>query len=345
MNMTLVVNLPDNKGRTTTFAGDFSSAGFEGSVNSLFNMIDLEKDIDRMGNIAIGKALAKVNPASLMTGEYVADFEKTVTMLRRPFKGATDLVNRIRKARKRNLKKSGSNLAQANASAWLEYSYGWAPLLLDGETIIDAALQNREFGGEVRVSRSEVKQFAKETKSFSFGGLTNPIWNRSGTASRSQTARACAGVMYGLKNRTTSGELLKFLGLRLRDVPSTAWEIIPYSFVVDWFANVGDLIRAMTPDPDIVYHGRWVTSLVKTETQVENCLFSYSEQGLNGNWVGTSAAMNNAHWTNEYVQRDTDPVIPAYPVLTFNPMSIPHTLSAMSLATQQIARAVKDFRH
>jgi hypothetical protein len=38
------------------------------------------------------------------------------------------------------------------------------------------------------------------------------------------------------------------------------WEIIPFSFVVDWFANIGGLINALNPNPSYKTLGSWLVS-------------------------------------------------------------------------------------
>lgn len=43
----------------------------------------------------------------------------------------------------------------------------------------------------------------------------------------------------------------KSFGLTWTDLPDAAWELTPWSFVVDWFINVGDYIRAITPKPEV----------------------------------------------------------------------------------------------
>lgn len=39
-------------------------------------------------------------------------------------------------------------------------------------------------------------------------------------------------------------DVLQDFGVSLSDIPSTAWELIPASFVADYFANIGDFLDA-----------------------------------------------------------------------------------------------------
>jgi hypothetical protein len=126
--------------------------------------------------------------------------------------------------------------------SWLEYSYGWAPLMSD---IADGmrALENKQrlreafepvsFTGrsEARVNfqqRSgtwgplawDYDTFTKETWSVRYFGIAH--------------SRCPAPVYFQARN----------YGLRLNEFVPTLWELIPYSFLVDYFTNIGDVLTA-----------------------------------------------------------------------------------------------------
>lgn len=330
--------------RSVSMIGDFSSSGFEVSVRDLFPDF-LENDLGTMEYLAITKAFANVNKSDIVIGESLADFTKTAMMLRRPYKSAIDLLGRMVKTRNRKLVQYGHNFAKANANTWLEYCYGWKPLLLDAETIIDAAHKKREFGGEIRVARAEVKREIRRTESFSFGALTDPQWNRSGSASRTETARACSGVLYRINNCTPSDRIAKLFGTRATDLPATVWEIIPFSFVVDWFVNVGDWINASMPDPNYTVLGSWTTCIYKDILKINECSFKYSEYVKPGEYARASALMNLSQNTREWVQRDVESTVSTTPVVKGISLSLPHSLSALSLLYQQFARNLMKMKH
>ena len=48
------------------------------------------------------------------------------------------------------------------------------------------------------------------------------------------------------KTRFELGNLSRLIDQTSLNIAQTAWELIPYSFVIDWFANVGDWLLAHT---------------------------------------------------------------------------------------------------
>jgi hypothetical protein len=76
-------------------------------------------------------------------------------------------------------------------------------------------------------------------------------------------------------------------GLGLENIPSAIWEVIPYSFIIDWFVNAGDYIKACTPKADVKVLAEWTTTEVIEETEV---LHSYTSTGYpNFNYGGDPA--------------------------------------------------------
>jgi hypothetical protein len=49
------------------------------------------------------------------------------------------------------------------------------------------------------------------------------------------------------------------IGFSPKSLITLPWELIPYSFVIDWFANVGDFIGSLVPDFGIKQLGTYTT--------------------------------------------------------------------------------------
>ena len=59
----------------------------------------------------------------------------------------------------------------------------------------------------------------------------------------------------------------------LQNLGETAWELVPFSFIVDWFTNVGATIGSWTPNIGYEILASWVTTeIVQTQTSTVSSL-------------------------------------------------------------------------
>lgn len=201
-------------------------------------------------NAAKTKFVAKCREVqrSFQGGVFLGELRQTLRMIRNPAKalreGLQDYLTRIR-ARKGRLGRGRARKTNARkflADTWLEYSYGWRPLLSDVEDGAKALanLQRMHplhqavsaYGEDVRVFYNALGQHGHATASF----LMN------------QTAKSSVKVIYrgAIRVNPSSQPLMaqKLFGVSLTDFVPTAWELVPYSFLVDYFTNIGNIIDA-----------------------------------------------------------------------------------------------------
>jgi hypothetical protein len=63
--------------------------------------------------------------------------------------------------------------------------------------------------------------------------------------------------------------MLNNIGFSGKNLLTLPWELIPYSFVVDWFANIGDFVGAITPSLGVKQLGTAAT-IERTNTMEAN---------------------------------------------------------------------------
>lgn len=127
---------------------------------------------------------------------------------------------------------------------WLQYRYGVMPLVY---TLYDAA----ELLKQVKMAEF-VDTRKKETIE-----RPSPLNKK---ATERIVFRCCA------RSKVTSEGLLKAYELSQFNPSVTAWELVPLSFVVDWFVNIGTVLQALNPQAlDNVY----VTYSVKVTCDYE----------------------------------------------------------------------------
>ena len=160
---------------------------------------------------------------------------KALSLLRHPIRDAKRALKLTRK-QMRTPKGRAAILDKAN-KLWLEGRYGWRPFVYDVMSWFDAR-STPKF--ERYTARKRIKRSAKWTTYMKFGEVAHlgPILLRS---DHSLTVIFRAGQLAEYSPRV-DGYAQSF---GLYDVGGAAWDLIPYSFVYDWFCNLGDALKSL----------------------------------------------------------------------------------------------------
>lgn len=147
--------------------------------------------------------------------------------------------NAIRNAKRtaRDLNRVSLDLTSNLASLWLQYRYAIMPNVY---LVRDLAESAKRFGW------TKISERNREVKDL-------PLLQVSGLATsgkRTNELKATARVSLG-----TTSTYDRLLAVANVNVFATAWELVPLSFVVDWFVNVGDAIAVMSPPSSMISEG------------------------------------------------------------------------------------------
>lgn len=157
------------------------------------------------------------------------------------------LSNIVRKAKRLNLLGTLDELS----SLWLEYRYGWTPLTYEIKAV--NKLLNSPRVGRFHTARgldyfvppSYTGCFQQEVKTDKYRWLYEVRFTPD-------TIRQRYSYLFYNTNTSRNDSLLAKLGLDFDSLLSTGWELIPFSFVVDMFLNIGSLLQSRTVPFDIV---------------------------------------------------------------------------------------------
>lgn len=109
---------------------------------------------------------------------------------------------------------------------WLEYTYGWAPLVSDAYLLLNKPFP--ELRHRVASGKDFTVQVSDDASSYSY---TSEIAIRI----------RCVGEIF-VNDSTVKA--ISYYGI---DNPSLAiWEAMPYSFVVDWFSGIGEYLQSLS---------------------------------------------------------------------------------------------------
>jgi len=246
--------------------------------------------------------------------------------------GATDALLANRKNAERIRKKMRLAKSKALADNWLELQYGWKPLLND----IDGAMRS--------------------TANF----LVQSDAIREVSASSKITTKGIAGVedlLYpqlriGYRNTTT--DYVTRMGLRFRiddhlksylaqtgftNPLNLGWELIPFSFVVDWFLPIGPYLSCLNSWDGLTFVDGYRTDLVHEFVFVEINVREWPTPDAGEFWNKYGI------WTRETIKMDrvklTSLPSKRFPSLK-NPFSTTHALNALALMTTTFAEMQKE---
>lgn len=298
-------------------------------------------------------ALKKLNIAEMDTGEVLATMAQTVGMLRRPFHRMSKLLSKMEKGRSKCLyKKSGGSTSQdylkATTDTWLEYSFGWRPLFQDIGTIGKTFAKDVQlFETALRVARggSEDSLTATASGSYIHGGENLYSGMKAvGTATRMTNLKVGTGVYYRIPMGMRSDFVARTLGLGVSNIPTTIWNLTPYSWVVDQVVNVGDWISALTPDPDLQIIGKWMTLVEKSVVSGSCDLSIYRSPQVNVNqWYSGSGGGKTDTVTS--VTRVTDFDLPSSPQFAPYLGGIGLALSDAAFGLQFVSKMLQRWAH
>lgn len=244
----------------TELAGNFKaiSAPGEGGLSAAL------VDANNQALMRLNKNLLKVRQ-SLPGLVAIGELGETLRMIRHPaeslLKGIYEYLGVVKKRagnKRLPLKKRNSIVADT----WLEYSYGWAPLINDVKGAAEGLAKRSSYMAVV----SAISGYGQSTNTTHYGNYPD-IQNghiylkRHGIVNRQVAEVRYHGVISNDPADWVFGSAN--FGFTPSDFIPAIWELIPYSFLVDYFSNIGNVIQAYTTDTSGV---RWLEKGTRTSS-------------------------------------------------------------------------------
>jgi hypothetical protein len=205
-------------------------------------------DIDEvpLQQLAVTGAHANIDFSEASLYETFGEMDETVMFMRHTFKRAIRIFRAVRKKELKFLKKE-IKLKELR-DRYMEYRYAVRPLVYDVRNAVSAFTVG--IPGRNRFTFRKTER-SKETDRRTYTGA-NSNWDAVKTSSREVVC--VAGVLTELNDLSQS----QIWGL---DRPLDAmWELTPFSFIADWFFNIGQTISAFAPNPGVKNLASWVTT-------------------------------------------------------------------------------------
>lgn len=302
-------------------------------------LYEQERNRSTLINQAIQGALNEQVNLALFIGE----LDKTQTLFARKAMAISDAALDVRRgkfasaARRLGIKKPRkARRDKTFANNWLEFSYGWAPLVYDSVGLMKHIATRAR---SVTVgSRSRIGTFVKP---LSWTGQVNhgqegasqhrflATFNVNGT----WTAQEQVSLVFELPS--DFWDQVKSLGFM--DPGVIAWEAIPLSFVVDWFANIGDWLGSQNLGLVLKYATGSYVEIHRTSGNVggtatwfdlKNTLYTYQE---------VSSTVTGSPFTEVLMRRTPIPINDVVTTLQLrSPLSTNNAITAAALVVQRL---------
>lgn len=227
-----------------------------------------------------------------LAGQDIGEWRETIHSFQRPAASIRDFVyeylHSVKKLRSRY--SNARKLLKAVSDTYLEFTFGWKPLALDVLEASKILMTQNQFVEE-RIKAKASKRYSGDISEAAypgFGGYHNLFipYQRYGYYKR----KIVGGVR--LEPISTPPILDRF-GLSLPDFVPTVWELLPYSFVVDYFLNIGDIIDAYAHPLSSL---SWSSNSVMTRNVTQFSDVILREVGGFGSHIGKVDITNESTW-------------------------------------------------
>lgn len=262
-------------------------------------------------NEATMRILKKIREAqtSLSGPVFLGELRESLQMIKSPAKTLRErtglFIDRTRKHRRK------PGFEKTLADSWLEYSFGAAPLMGDIEAACEAAINSVDpHLTRLRAQSTKVESVQSIAQN-AVGGLNFIATYNQDILYVAECKYSCGYWVQGNTDSSSLERLRLASGFNLSEVIPTAWELIPWSFLIDYFTNIGDVLTAASTCTDNVLW--WSRTRVSKKMLVVN----------NGQVRNTAPATNvlgdfsPPTMTSIRLQVVRDGLAPGFPSVTF----------------------------
>lgn len=216
----------------------------------------LSLDTVSVDNKALVKILKKIRAShqQMEGATFLAELHQTIGMLKRPLSAMRDEVNRYllslentkRKVKRLPAHKRRAEWQRALSGTWLELQWGWRPLISDTKAIATTiARMLNEPPHKERLSATSALD--TETTEMADTGISENYFEHKyvKVRKREYSTRYVVG-MSSVRKAHASGvqRVIDLCGFNPEDFIPALYEVLPWSWLVDYFSNVGDIIEA-----------------------------------------------------------------------------------------------------
>lgn len=320
--------LPQAPNNAASWVSDLSDKATSNLLNNLKN-----------SNFNAAQAIAERKQTADLVASTATRVAKAYSNLRHGnfAKAASDLgITPPKRAGRRFNKNWPIDQAKAAGNAWLELNYGWKPLLADvyGSMETLARANNPPNGnqnGNVIYHKAKSRAVRKENP---MSRTNASIGTNVGSVITVASAQVEVYVRCGITYSVSSPPIQALANVGISNPALLAWELLPYSFVADWFIPIGNYLGQLDAANGLQFYDGYLTVVQK-----------YTGSTVKFTDYHDSSGIKTTHGLNEQVHKSvivTRKKLNSFPSAPFpkfkNPISTSHVASAMALLLQTFKR-------
>jgi hypothetical protein len=241
-------------------------------VGIMGDLLEFTSESNTIRDQAVTEAYSRANDQASSLLVTLGEYKETQTMLIHTLQRVVNLLYAMKRRKLKLLKLN----EYTPTGLWMEYRYGWRPLVSDVQGIIKAFKNRHVLRAERQTYRGYVAHTEFETDLIASPFSTSHFNPIKRTCEVKTQARA--GVLCALQELND----LEYWGIT--NLPGALWDLTRLSFVVDWFFNVGETIASWTPSLSSNCLASWV--VVKQVTTQRNT------------YTGNTSTINNLYFGN-----------------------------------------------
>jgi hypothetical protein len=249
--------------------------------------------VNRVTNRALSRFISSIDDAtsSLELGQDLGEYKETLHGIHSPLSSLRDgMINYLSSLKKvKRSSKNRSSLKKILTDTYLEFHFGWQPLADDVAKLIADAGRYRF--PQLPVYGSAHDTFQCDENVFTRGAAPLPnAYNFKSKVTQDYSVRYKGVVRTGSNASGQIGQLQAFQLTPERWLP-TAWDLLPYSWIADYFTNIGEMLQGLAHmNVDLVW--ACMTSRHKATADVSDISYNYDLTPISPPFVQLSKSFN-----------------------------------------------------
>lgn len=249
------------------------------------------------------ECLANVDKTPYAFMEDILEFHKTIGFISDTFLSMNKILRNFNSLRN-TFVRSGMSPAKAAASAWLQYRYALRPIWMSANNLAMALDDKTRTRPKRSTARSKREKNNSAERDVVMSWSTLPGITRTFHKKLTSEWKIRAGIIYEVSNPVY--DFGYRFGVRPKDWPVGLYNILPYSFILEWFISFEKSLKALInlADPNVHILAGWVS--MKEDNLLVTRLTDFTSSG---GWQKTSLSADD--WITYSYKRGRMPWTPS----------------------------------